>query len=56
VGYIYLPALASLASASVLTAPWGARVAHRTDVPTLRRWFAYLLLCLAAYMLTRVTW
>ncbi|MGA1063985.1 MAG: sulfite exporter TauE/SafE family protein [Burkholderiaceae bacterium] len=56
VGYIYLPALASLASASVITAPWGARVAHRTDVPTLRRWFAYLLFCLAAYMLSRVGW
>lgn len=56
VGYIYLPALVALASASVLTAPWGARMAHRTDVSTLRRWFAVLLFCLAAYMLTRVDW
>lgn len=56
VGYIYLPALVALASASVLTAPWGARMAHRTDVSTLRRWFAALLFCLAAYMLTRVDW
>ena len=56
VGYIYLPALVALASASVLTAPWGPRMAHRTDVSPLRRCFAVLLFCLAAYMLTRVDW
>ena len=56
VGYIYLPALVCLASASIMTAPMGARLAHKTDVPKLKRWFAYLLFVLAGYMLTRVNW
>ncbi|MGA1660352.1 MAG: sulfite exporter TauE/SafE family protein, partial [Burkholderiaceae bacterium] len=56
VGYIYVPALVCLASASIMTAPMGARLAHKTDVPRLKRWFAYLLFVLAGYMLTRVNW
>lgn len=52
-GYIYLPALAACAIASLITAPIGARTAHRTNVATLRRGFAVLLLVLAAYMSTR---
>lgn len=50
-GYIYLPALACVAVASVSTAPWGARTAHRMDVKGLKRAFAGLLLVLASYML-----
>jgi uncharacterized membrane protein YfcA len=50
-GYLYLPALACIASASVLTAPLGARAAHRLDVRQLRRVFAALLYALASYML-----
>jgi len=50
-GYLYLPALACIASASVLTAPLGARSAHRMDVRRLKRVFAALLYALAAYML-----
>jgi uncharacterized membrane protein YfcA len=50
-GYLYLPALLVIAAASVLTAPLGARTAHRMDVGQLRRIFAVLLLCLATYML-----
>ena len=50
-GYIYLPALACVAAASVFTAPVGARTAHRMDVKGLKRAFAGLLLVLAAYML-----
>ncbi|WP_455283644.1 sulfite exporter TauE/SafE family protein [Cupriavidus necator] len=50
-GYIYLPALVVIAGASVLTAPLGARTAHRMDVGQLRKIFAVLLLCLASYML-----
>lgn len=50
-GYIHLPALASVAAASVLTAPLGARTAHRMDVKGLKRAFALLLFVLAAYML-----
>lgn len=53
VGYVYLPALAAISAASVLTAPWGARTAHALPTATLRRVFALLLLALAAYMLWR---
>ncbi len=51
VGYLYLPALFVIASASVLTAPLGARVAHAMDVGRLKKVFALLLYGLAAYML-----
>ncbi|MFX5510428.1 sulfite exporter TauE/SafE family protein, partial [Acinetobacter baumannii] len=39
-GYVYLPALAVIAIASVLTAPLGARTAHRMEVRKLKRIFA----------------
>ena len=50
-GYVWLPALAAIATGSILTAPLGARAAHRLPVRQLKRVFASLLLCLAAYML-----
>lgn len=50
-GYIYLPALALIASASVLAAPLGVRVAHALPVHYLRRFFALMLYTLAGYML-----
>ncbi|NSX04547.1 sulfite exporter TauE/SafE family protein [Cupriavidus gilardii] len=50
-GYVYLPALAVIAVASVLTAPLGARTAHRMEVRKLKRIFAGMLFCLATYML-----
>jgi uncharacterized membrane protein YfcA len=50
-GYIYWPALIVLSAMSVLTAPFGARCAHRLPVKTLKRVFACLLFLLAAYML-----
>lgn len=50
-GFIYLPALAGIAAASVVMAPVGARAAHRMPVDRLRRVFAVVLYCLAAYML-----
>jgi uncharacterized protein len=50
IGFIYLPALFTVSAASVLTAPMGARMAHRLDVRQLRRAFAALLFLLAAYM------
>lgn len=53
-GYLYLPALAIIAGASVTLAPIGARLAHRIDVGLLRRIFAALLLALAGSMLWRV--
>ncbi len=51
VGFIHVPALIALASASVLTAPLGARVAHSLDTTRLKRLFALLLYLLAGYML-----
>jgi uncharacterized protein len=52
-GYVYLPALATAAVASVLTAPLGANVAHRIETRKLRRVFALMLYALAAYMLSK---
>ena len=50
-GYIYLPALAGIVSASVLTAPLGVKLAHSLPVPKLKRVFAILLLLVATKML-----
>ena len=50
-GYLWLPALAVIASCSVLTAPLGAKVAHRLPVAKLKKVFALILYGLAAYML-----
>ena len=52
-GYIYLPALIAVSAASLLTAPLGAKTAHRMQVASLKRVFAYMLLLLALYMATR---
>ncbi|MGE5386986.1 MAG: sulfite exporter TauE/SafE family protein [Betaproteobacteria bacterium] len=51
IGYVYLPGMALLVLASMLTAPLGARTAHRLPVATLKRIFAGLLVILAAKML-----
>ncbi len=50
-GFIYLPALVVIATASVIMAPLGARTAHRWPVARLRRVFAVILYALAMYML-----
>jgi uncharacterized protein len=50
-GFIYLPATAVIAAASVTMAPLGARTAHRLPVQKLQRIFAMILYALAAYML-----
>ncbi len=50
-GYIYLPALLGLVSASMLTAPLGVRLAHWLPVPKLKRVFAVLLLIAGVRML-----
>lgn len=50
-GFVYLPALAMLVMTSMLTAPYGARLAHRLPVATLKRVFAGILVVLAAKML-----
>ncbi|MDR2838503.1 MAG: sulfite exporter TauE/SafE family protein [Azonexus sp.] len=50
-GFVYLPAVLGIVVSSVLTAPLGARLAHRLPVATLKKLFAGLLLVLAAKML-----
>lgn len=54
IGYVYFPALLGVVSASMLTAPLGARLAHRLPVPGLKRIFAVLLLLVGAKMLFSV--
>jgi len=49
VGYIYLPALIALVSASMLVAPIGVRFAHRWPVERLRHAFAGLMFVIAAF-------
>lgn len=51
-GYLYLPALAGMAVFSMLTAPLGARLAHRLPVTALKRVFAVFLIVVA----TRMVW
>jgi uncharacterized protein len=53
-GYIYLPALVGISIASVVTAPYGARLAHRLPVATLKRILAAMLYLLALRMLYSV--
>lgn len=50
-GFIYLPALAGIVFASVLTAPLGASLAHKLPVGKLKRSFALLFLAVAVKML-----
>lgn len=49
VGYIYLPALIAIVSASMLVAPIGVRLAHRWPVAHLRHAFAALMYVIAAF-------
>jgi uncharacterized membrane protein YfcA len=53
IGYLYLPGLVIISAASMLMAPVGARTAHRMDIAPLRKLFAVVLYCLAAYFLLR---
>jgi len=49
-GFVYLPAVLCLASASMICAPFGASLAHRLPVTVLKRIFAAILVLLAAKM------
>lgn len=55
-GFVSLPALLGLATASMLTAPLGARLAHRLPVLTLKRIFAGVLFVLALKMAYGLLW
>ena len=51
IGYVYLPAAAGVAVASVLAAPIGTRLAHRLHGDALRRVFALFLVAVAVALL-----
>lgn len=50
-GFIYLPALAGVAAASIITAPIGARLAHSLPIGGLKKIFALLLIIMGTKML-----
>lgn len=52
-GFVYWPAVAGISVASVLTAPLGARLAHRVERRRLRRTFALFLACLGLILIGR---
>jgi uncharacterized membrane protein YfcA len=51
VGYVYLPAAIGVAVASVLSAPYGMRLAHRISGVALKRIFAVFLITVAVTLL-----
>jgi uncharacterized membrane protein YfcA len=52
-GYVYWPAVALISAASVVSAPLGARLAHRLAPSRLKKVFAGFLACLGLVMLCR---
>lgn len=50
-GFVYLPAIIFISVTSFITAPWGAKVAHKLPVKTLKRAFGILLIVLSLKML-----
>ena len=50
-GFVYLPALAGIAAASIVTAPVGAKLAHTLPVDKLKKIFALLLIVMGTKML-----
>ena len=53
VGFVFVPAAAGIALASVLLAPTGTRLAHRLGGPALKRIFAVLLLLVGSSLILR---
>jgi uncharacterized protein len=51
IGFIYVPGLVAIVSASIVVAPFGARLSHQWPVAYLRRAFACLLYAVAAFFL-----
>lgn len=54
VGLVYIPAVLLMSAASFISAPLGAKLAHKLPVATLKRIFGVLLLLLSAKMLWSV--
>ena len=53
-GFIFWPGVLLMASASLFTAPMGAKLAHRLPIPLLKKCFAGLLVFLSLQMLYTV--
>jgi uncharacterized membrane protein YfcA len=53
-GFVHLPALVGIAGVSMLTAPFGAKLAHRLPVAHLKKGFAILLAVMGTKMLMSV--
>ena len=51
VGYVYLPALIGIVIGTLVTVPWGAKMAHTLPVSGLKKIFAVILFILATRML-----
>lgn len=49
-GYVYLPAMLAIVSASMLSANWGARLSHRLPTLTLKKIFAGFLILVSLRM------
>lgn len=54
-GYVYLPAVVLISVASFITAPYGAQLAHKLPVSSLKKIFAVLLIILSIKMLISVS-
>jgi len=50
-GYIYLPTLSGIAICSILTAPLGAKLAHKLSTKKLKRYFSVVLFLIAIKMM-----
>jgi len=50
-GYVYLPALLGIVIGTLVTVPWGAKMAHTMPVSRLKKIFAVILFILASKML-----
>ncbi|MHB8920769.1 MAG: sulfite exporter TauE/SafE family protein [Halothiobacillus sp.] len=53
-GYVSLPALAAIAGASMLTAPFGVRLAHSLPVKKLKQIFGVVVVVIALFMLWNI--
>ena len=53
-GFIYLPAVIAISAVSFITAPFGARLAHRLPVAVLKKVFAIFLIALSGKMLVSI--
>lgn len=53
VGFVYLPAVATLCLITMATAPMGARLAHRLPVAKLKKLFALLMVVMASQLLIK---